>query len=551
MNHRLNVLIVDDEQHVREAIRLLVDWQAFGVEHLYEATNGEEALRLIEAHRPEIVVTDMMMPVKGGIDLLAWMEEHAKEAKRVVVSGYDDFELVRNTMKYGGLDYILKPIDPEELSAALDKAKQAWEADERSRRHSVRQSIQMNQFKPAYWDRLFSSLIHDPHQPGSVMEALEQEFHVGKGQPCHVGVISLAHLDEPIARKYQGQPELLVFTLTNICNELLREERSGYACRYWGSKQELLLFYWGKAGCHDGLDEGLRQLLRRLQHGFYLTLQARFDIGIGQVCGFPDSLYRSHEEAKSALLQRNVRKPRPQVSWYRPDNLSAEDRVQAFVYEEAFRMAMQSASQDAIEAAVDKWIAAVEAYADIPQKQLDQWMAQFQQLEAQFVYQPPYADHTEEEAGFASRLELPPAPWPFDEDRCFSPELWKRTLTERLMQIARHWAEHKAGSKNVIRDIARYLDSHYNEEITLQDIASRFYLSREYISRKFKQEMGENISEYIGRVRMEHAQLLLKNPVLKVAQVAEMVGYADEKYFSKVFRKHVGVSPNQYRKTEL
>ncbi|GIQ68901.1 response regulator [Xylanibacillus composti] len=544
----MNILIVDDEQHVRDAIRLLVDWEAFGIRHVYEATNGEEAIQLIEAHRPEIVVTDMMMPIKGGIDLLAWMEEHANDLKRIVVSGYDDFQLVRSTMKHGGLDYILKPIDPDELAAALAKAKQAWEADESSRKQLVRQSIQMNQFKPAYWDKLFSSLIHDPHQPPSVMHALESEFQVRKGQSCHVAVISLALLDEAVARKYQGQPELLCFTLTNICNELLREENSGYACRYWGSEQELLLFYWGEGGSQGSLADGLDRQLRRMQHGFYLTLQARFDTGIGLACSFPDGVFQSYEEARQALRQRNIRDKGPHVCWFHADGWSAEDWVQPFAFEESFRLALQSASLEEIEAAADKWVAAVDAYARIPFGQLEQWMAQLEQLEAQFLHQPPFADPAEAGESAVKPPELPKAPWPFDEDRRFSSALWKRTLAERLMQIAQYWAERNTGGKNVIREIARYIDTHYSQEITLQDISSHFYLSREYISRKFKQETGENISEYIGRVRMEHAKLLLKNPALKVAQIAEMVGYTDEKYFSKVFRKLVGVSPNQYRK---
>jgi len=84
--------------------------------------------------------------------------------------------------------------------------------------------------------------------------------------------------------------------------------------------------------------------------------------------------------------------------------------------------------------------------------------------------------------------------------------------------------------------------------MTLQHISDRFYLSREYISRRFKQEFGENISDYIARVRIEKAKQLLLSPNLRIAQIAEIIGYQDEKYFSKVFKKMVGQSPNEYRK---
>ncbi|MNY48880.1 HTH-type transcriptional regulator YesS [compost metagenome] len=101
----------------------------------------------------------------------------------------------------------------------------------------------------------------------------------------------------------------------------------------------------------------------------------------------------------------------------------------------------------------------------------------------------------------------------------------------------------------MIFEIATFLDKHYHEDISLADIASRFYLSREYISRKFKQEFEVNLSDYLGQIRMSKAKVLLCNPNLRISQVAEMVGYQDEKYFSKVFKKMSGMTPNEYRKT--
>lgn len=86
-------------------------------------------------------------------------------------------------------------------------------------------------------------------------------------------------------------------------------------------------------------------------------------------------------------------------------------------------------------------------------------------------------------------------------------------------------------------EIARYMDAHYQEDLSLQQIAARFYLSREYISRKFKQQFGLNWSEYLGKLRINNAKLLLQNPSLRVAKISEMVGFQDEKYFSKVFKK--------------
>ncbi|MBN2982594.1 helix-turn-helix transcriptional regulator [Cohnella algarum] len=141
-----------------------------------------------------------------------------------------------------------------------------------------------------------------------------------------------------------------------------------------------------------------------------------------------------------------------------------------------------------------------------------------------------------------------PFPAPFDAAGCLSLPAWERQLGDWLLSLSSTCGVERPKEKNAMREIAKYIESNYNRELTLQEIAGHFYMSREYISRKFKQEFGENLSDFLGRVRIGKAKRLLLNPRLRIAEVANMVGYADEKYFSKVFKKLEGISPGQYRK---
>ena len=128
----MRVLIVDDEQHVREAIGLLADWERHGITEIDQAADGEEAVRLIEENKPQIVMTDMRMPAKrtGA----PWLHTTKPDIKVLVISGYDDFEYVRHTIRSGGIDYILKPVEPDSLNEALAKAVQTWRLEEEKRR---------------------------------------------------------------------------------------------------------------------------------------------------------------------------------------------------------------------------------------------------------------------------------------------------------------------------------------------------------------------------------------------------------------------------------
>ena len=140
--------------------------------------------------------------------------------------------------------------------------------------------------------------------------------------------------------------------------------------------------------------------------------------------------------------------------------------------------------------------------------------------------------------------------FPLDERGTLSlPRCCGRSSTRDLLRLSAPLVKLAQRERNIVHAIAEYIDRHYHEDISLQHISDRFYMSREYISRKFKQELHENISDYIARIRIDKAKQRLRRPQLRIAQIAEFVGYQDEKYFSKVF-KIVGQSPNEYRNNQ-
>ena len=118
---RVKAIIIDDEKHVREGLLLLAQWKHHGIHTILEAEDGEEAKKLIMEHKPEIIFTDMRMPKLDGISLLKWLHSSNIHCKTIVVSGYDDFEYMRNAIYYKSFDYLLKPIRQERLQTALKK----------------------------------------------------------------------------------------------------------------------------------------------------------------------------------------------------------------------------------------------------------------------------------------------------------------------------------------------------------------------------------------------------------------------------------------------
>lgn len=132
----MKAIIIDDEKHVRDGLQLLADWKGNGIDTIYEAEDGDEAITLIKEHRPEIIFTDMQMPKRDGISLLKWIAESELTSITIVVSGYDDYTFMRNAITYKSFDYILKPIDPDLLNETLERAVKKWKEEALMRRAS-------------------------------------------------------------------------------------------------------------------------------------------------------------------------------------------------------------------------------------------------------------------------------------------------------------------------------------------------------------------------------------------------------------------------------
>ncbi|MFC3799961.1 response regulator [Cohnella sp. GCM10012308] len=549
----MKVVIVDDERHVREAVRLLVDWEALGVSEIHEAANGEEAAALIERVRPGIVVTDMMMPVQGGLDLLAWLQAQRPEIQKIVISGHDDFHLVRGTMQHGGQDYLLKPIDPEQLTGALERATARWHAQDRSRKDELARSMEINQMRPVMRDRIFSDLLGGGDSNGHAQLALQGEPVFRQASSCLVAVLDLDSASSEVAGRYARNRDLLYFTLTNIADEVLRRGDRGIACRNLRSENEILLFFWIAPGAATRIDAAVKTLLSEINECCFLTLKCRFDFGIGTEQPFPKGAANSYQTAKAALRDRDLLAERDY--YYRCDaaairGSAATPRFED--YEESLRLAVLSGSDRQIRDAVGRCIAEMRRMPRISSEQFERWRAAFTEMLQR--WREADAGQADGQPGERSpaesteKLPLPTGALPLDARGRLDLDGLETAFREFLTAWSQGRSAASQQTQSAIPAVVRYIEQHYNKELTLQDIASQFYLSREYISRRFKQETGENLIDFLCRIRIDKAKLLLESPSFKISQVAEMVGYQDEKYFSKVFKKLTGLSPNQYRK---
>lgn len=543
----MKVLLVDDEKHVREAIKLLANWTEYGVDEILEAADGQEAIAMIKAHSPNIVMTDMRMPKMDGVGLLEWIYANTPHIKVLVISGYDDFDLVRHTIRTGGIDYILKPIDPDQLNEALDKAVSAWWKTEDNRLRTNQQNIEINQMKPFYADRLLSDLLNDIVPKEGIIQKLQEEFKLPSTiSNCTVALISTSQFDEEINKKFHTLKHLLSFTLTNICNEILSTRQQGIAFHHLGSPDEIIILIWNTT-----LPTSM--ILEHIHKGIDLTLHRQIHIGVGSEQPFPQGIKRSYQDAQQSLWGRNLFRPEhsSHLNFFHYNSVlnPSSPRLHLTANEEKLRIAALSKSHTQMTATIDAWINDVIRLEVVTPIQLRQWNAEWEWLIKGWI-DGCITDSEEKSEELPTMDELKQS-LPLNKQGMLLLPLWRAQWEEKLVAVSVMITQQHSKDTHLIHDIAQYLEQHYHKDISLQDIAGRFYLSREYISRKFKQEFGITLSDFLGNIRIEKAKLLLLNPHFRISQVAEMVGYQDEKYFSKVFKKLTGQTPNEYRKENV
>ncbi|MBD2845419.1 response regulator [Paenibacillus sp. IB182496] len=535
----MKALIVDDERHVREAIRMLIDWDSYGIAAVLEAADGEAATRLIEMERPAIVFTDMLMPLMHGMELLTWIRRHHPACKTIVVSGHDDFDYVRHTMQSGGSDYLLKPIDEEQLNEVLRKAVDEWHAEEQSRDRDRSRTMKLNAIQPIYWDKAFTQLTEEPDAYAALARELEAEFGLAQDtRLARVAVLTLETMQRTIKERFASNLDLLAYAIANIANEILsRKGRVGYAFRNASKAHEMVIVCWADA-------ETLPARVREINAGIDRTYGVAFDFGIGGVRRFPGELPQTHREALYALKRRNLLEGGERVHLYAEgEGLAGSAALRFERHRETLRLAVLGGGASRIAEAAGAWFDEVRALQAVTIEQLDLWVHEFAVLRARCL------EGRTPGPALAQRMRaMDPGAYliPVDASGRLSIAQWQREVEGVLQAMAEELRA--AAPSPTMKEIADYLETHYREELSLQVIAGRFGFSREYVSRRFKQELGENVSDYLLRVRMEKAKLLLLSPQWRVAQVAEMVGFADEKYFSKVFKKWTGRSPKQFQR---
>ncbi|PZE20530.1 response regulator transcription factor [Paenibacillus xerothermodurans] len=535
------LLLVEDEEDVRCSLFREIDWEGYGFTVVDTAENGKEATDMIERWKPDVVVTDIRMPFMDGIQLSEWMRVHYPTAKIIILTGFDEFEYAQKAVKLHIDEYVLKPFSNDELIAALIKIKELIDADMKQKENLTALQEHYRESLPVLREVFLAALISRRLRRTEIEEKARNYDLRLQGQSYVVSVISMDHNTTDQAEaghslRYSKDNELKLFAMLNISEEIIN--RLGLGIVFLHNNQ-LVALTVAEERERGAVTKRTLIALEEIRQNIEKYLRLTVTIGVGTVTSELEQVSYSYKDAVHALDYRLILGNNRVICI---DDVEAR-YVQKLRFDELKERALMrcikvgtfTELQDIVE---ELFLGISDGHVSIKDCQIYLLEILTTILKA--------AQQASPDLDVALGADFKP----FAEIDRFTnlqeAKDWIIQLCSKIMSSIVH--ERHSAYQSLVDQAKAYVHAHYHQsDISIAKVCQHLHISAGYFSGIFKRETKMTFGGYLQHVRMEAAKQMLRTTDLRALEIAGKVGYAEPNYFSFAFRKHVGVSPKEYR----
>ena len=533
----LKLMLVDDEPVIRKGIRTSIDWEKYGVEIAGEASNGRDALARAMELKPNIVITDIRMPVMDGLALADSLKTQLPDTRIIILSGYDDFDYARKALSIGVCEYLLKPVRAEELVELIVKFKNEIVKAQLEKSRSLTENITFNESLQQIRANFLSNLLKGEYSDKPSIFEKAEALKLDLTGPEHlVFVIEIDGFHNITRDMPPRDIDLLKFSVMNISEELLQSRAQGFVCY---SESEHLI---GLAGSKGLTEVQMESVCKNMQYFIKKYLGFSVSIGIGRTRKSILDTPGSYSEALTALKSKIYRGKKSILFFDPQENVKKPESVlYPFNEEKEMAACLKTLDIDGINAVIDKIFTGFAESRATPES--------VKNICSRMIVT---AISCMGEMGVDMQGKLGASFNPYREvevlDVLEDLRKWLLSFFESMIVLVQKNKTEKF--KGIIKAALKYIEENYQRDITLADISSIVYVTPNYLSRVFKEELGVNFVEWLNKFRVGKAKLLLLEGGAKTYEVAEKVGYRDYKYFSSIFKKYAGCSPKEFKENQ-
>lgn len=531
------IVIADDESKIIQLIEQLGHWDELGIEIVAVCYDGAEAITQIRALKPDIVLTDIKMPIYDGIQLIEKTREVGIDSHFIVLSGYKYFDYARSAIQLGVIDYLLKPLDEEQLNKTL--AKTCLMIEEKRQKNTENQ--QLASYKKQEQEQMNEKLVHYLMDMDGMclkdfpdIQAFNQVYHTEFEECCFRCVYITTDLDSLLGGVESLFSEKLMDSMEAIfagrCHYVSVSEKRGTI---------ILLNY--EVNKRDEIKQAISALFYSIKN--LTEIYGNFILNLG---------VSLEKEAVSLLSQ--ALKEAFVAEWGRliffSDRVLEYDQVKGLP-----RFKVRDLINTQLEADLMNCIR----------------YFQFEEMGSSFAHLYKAAQHYSnfypgDMHDLVNYLENQILPIHIKKENQVE---WEQTRYELAVTYKKarnffellklqylfleKWLREKLKEMQInqgkpVDETKKYIQEHYAESLSLDTFADKFQLTSTYFSKLFKAEAGIGFSEYVIQIRIEKAKDFLLRTNESIKTISGKVGYLDDKYFARLFKKQVGIKPSDFRK---
>lgn len=531
---KYKVLIADDEYWIRENLRNIIDWDEYSFSFMEPAVDGEDVLRKMDADCPDILITDINMPFISGVELVRIVKNKHPQVVTIILSGYNDFEYVRESLLSGAIDYLLKPLTKVGLIQVLAKAVEVINTDRSMREKDKSIKEKLLKASSVIRDKELSMMIsmdeltdtNIAHHPISEIELDFTGFSLV--------LIKIYNINQLLSRKYGFDMSQFSFDTKNIISSLFNGGKHITFNNAYSPNEYIII-----TESDNGLLKNVCTKLMKTLEGF---IGSSINIAVSRHYFSFKDIRNAYNEASFALMSRRYRPGSTIKSIHGVKDLCIKKRLLP-EHENKLVFGIKNRYGKMIKDLV---------FNQVGLKRCDNgsWLYIEVKQTVDRILNIIYSTANENISPHEiAALENLMALMDKTLESCCADEVC--SVMEQIIDEALSLAAPSPAPNETINEtvklVAEYIDQNYFEQLSLSMLSKLFLVESSYLSRAFKRDTGENLMLYIAKKRIEKSIQLIEEGKYSLTDISYLVGYDDYPYFNRVFRKITGKSPREYK----
>lgn len=519
----MTILIVDDEKLLREKIRGVLESSSLSIDKLYLAENAIEAIRIIDEKSPDIILSDIRMPLKSGLDLAAYVNEKRPHTPVILITGYSDFEYAQTAIQNRVFDYILKPVEPDKLIASVQRAQKNLELEEKHQRlYTVFQEYFASNLETVRRQFIEGLLFRQ----GPYLDA-DQQRETFQLDFTTYRLVAVGCSTAIESGRMEGQ-----YYCTYLTEKYIQELLPETVTYVFGNR---VFFLWRVTEEDPFTDsEAVLALLKRVLAYARENFLGMLSAGISQVSHTLANIQNLRQQT-SECLDLLEESGRNDFLFYEDIAENAGERWETENSIHTLVAAIRSGNRAAVLRQFEQVVIGLQK--DAPGYAASSYLV--------IISNVSFLMHEMNvPAGRVTELTNQILPLLREEDM----ESSTRAISHWLGEVCQEVANQQQSRCNVVVNAVReFINAHYSEPVGLAEASRAVGRNPSYVSRLIKEHTGKSFTQLLTDKRIQEAKRLLKETSLKVGDVAQRVGYVNVRYFNRVFKAAVNMSAHDYR----